>query len=225
MEGTMELLAYTRISTNEQVDNTSFEEQRDQINQYCSYKGYQVKDWYQEVCSGSSMDARPMLTQLIEDLEGADGIIVSKLDRLARSTHDLLGLTKDLEARGKSMIMLDLELDTSTPVGYFTMTVLAAVGELERKQIKQRTAAGKAARKAQGKFTGGGVPYGFQREGDALVENPEEQKTIQVMKRQRSSGKSYRRVAQYLNENGWLTRNGKNWYAPALKRILEANKR
>jgi DNA invertase Pin-like site-specific DNA recombinase len=121
--------------------------------------------------------------------------------------------------------MLDLELDTSTPVGYFTMTVLAAVGELERKQIKQRTAAGKAARKAQGKFTGGGIPYGFKREGDVLVEHPEEQKTIQIMKRHRRGGKSYQKIADYLNSNGWLTRNSKNWYSPAVKRILEANYR
>lgn len=100
---------------------------------------------------------RPQLTALLEHARAGDTITVWRLDRLGRSTTHLLGLVAELEARGIHFASLTEAIDTSTSTGRLVLAVLAALAEFERDLIRERTAAGLAAAKAQGR-TGGRPP-------------------------------------------------------------------
>lgn len=89
--------------------------------------------------------------------DGSDDVVkVKSVDRLARSTQDLLALLQEFESKGVSVDFVDAPaLSTSTPSGKFTLTVLAAVAEFERELIKERQREGIALAKAKGKYQRG----------------------------------------------------------------------
>jgi DNA invertase Pin-like site-specific DNA recombinase len=79
-----------------------------------------------------------------------DVLVVTKLDRLARSVRHLTTLAAELEALGVDLVVLDQAIDTSTPSGRFLFNALGAVAELERDLIRERVTAGIAAAKRRG---------------------------------------------------------------------------
>lgn len=97
---------------------------------------------------------RPELDKLREQLREGDSVYITKLDRLARSTRDLLNLVNELEQAGVTLVVLEQSINTSTNEGKFLLNVLSAVAELERDLIVARTKQGLAAAKAKGKLGG-----------------------------------------------------------------------
>jgi putative DNA-invertase from lambdoid prophage Rac len=93
---------------------------------------------------------RPAFSRVLSLLEAGDVLVVPELSRLGRSVKNVLAVIEDLESRSVGLRILDLALDTTTPVGRMTVTVLAAVARLERDLISERTKAALDARKAQG---------------------------------------------------------------------------
>ncbi|WP_243549979.1 recombinase family protein [Priestia megaterium] len=94
------------------------------------------------------------LDALLNDLQEGDTLIVSRMDRLGRSTVQLLQLVEEFEERGVHLVILDLNIDTRTHTGKFFLTVMAGFSELERTIIKEKTAAGIELAKKQGKYKG-----------------------------------------------------------------------
>lgn len=107
-----------------------------------------------ETASGGSHARRTELETLLEFLQPGDTMTVVKLDRLGRSTRDVLNLVHDLEARGASLRVLEPEIDTSRPEGRIILTTLAMVAEMELTFIKERQRAGIEAAKARGVYKG-----------------------------------------------------------------------
>jgi site-specific DNA recombinase len=152
-----------------------------------------------------------LFTQALEAVRyRTDGIIAAKLDRVARNTRDILELVEDvLQPENKALILLDLQVDTSTPMGTLILTVMAAVATLERSVINQRTQGGRKSKAENGGYAYGAPRFGEKPNGSKeLVENSNEQVTIEVIRRHRRSGKSYGEVADYLNEQSYPTERG-----------------
>ena len=97
---------------------------------------------YEEKASAKSKDNRPPLQAMIKALREGDECVVHKLDRLARNAKDLLTIVESITNAGASLNILDLGINTGTPVGKMIITVLGAVSELERSYINDRTRAG-----------------------------------------------------------------------------------
>jgi len=93
---------------------------------------------------------RPVLQLLMNTVKKGDTVVVESISRFARNTRDLLGLVEKLTKKGVEFISLKEHIDTTTPTGRFTLTVFAAVAELEREHILQRQAEGIFAAKARG---------------------------------------------------------------------------
>ncbi len=108
---------------------------------------------YIDKMSGVSRD-RPELARLFQDLQKDDIIVVKSIDRLSRSTKDLLDITENIKSAGANLKILDLNIDTSSPVGECVLTILGAIAQMERTTIRERTAEGIAIAKAQGKYLG-----------------------------------------------------------------------
>lgn len=97
---------------------------------------------------------RPQLLEMLQDLKENDVVIVKSLDRLSRSTLDLLEIVREIEMKKAFLKVLDKNINTSDAIGRFFITVLGAVAELERENIKQRTIEGVAIAKSLGKYRG-----------------------------------------------------------------------
>ncbi|HAX7739971.1 TPA: recombinase family protein, partial [Escherichia coli] len=97
---------------------------------------------------------RPGLKKLLRTLSAGDTLVVWKLDRLGRSMRHLVILVEELRERGINFRSLTDAIDTSTPMGRFFFHVMGALAEMERELIVERTLAGLAAARAQGRIGG-----------------------------------------------------------------------
>ena len=107
-----------------------------------------------EKASGKSLEGRDELAAIIGFLRPGDELVVVKLDRLGRSTRDVLNLVHELEKRGAGLRVLGPEFSTANDAGRMLVTVLGMVAELERRFILERQAAGIAKAKAAGVYRG-----------------------------------------------------------------------
>lgn len=105
----------------------------------------------------SSVGLRPELQKVLAGLQPGDVLVVYKLDRIARSLKDLLGILDRVAASGASIRSLTEPLDTTGPIGMFMVQVLGAVAQLERSMIRERAIAGQVAARMRG-VTWGGKP-------------------------------------------------------------------
>lgn len=145
----MAIFAYGRVSTKDQTT----ENQRLEIER----GGYQVDYWYaDEGVSGKvSAKQRPQFARLLDKIRDGETLVVSKLDRLGRDALDVGATIKELGLRRIEVIVLQLgKLDLASPAGKMMLAMLAAVGEMERDLLVERTQAGLARAKKEGKILG-----------------------------------------------------------------------
>ena len=102
----------------------------------------------------SSVGVRPQLEAALDFVRQGDVLVVTKLDRLARSVADLMRIIQDLERKGTGLRVLDLGMDTSTPTGKLMLTVLGGIAQFEREMMLERQREGVAKAKAAGKYRG-----------------------------------------------------------------------
>ena len=133
-------LGYARVSTNGQ----------DLAGQVAELEAAGCSKIYREKVSGAKTD-RPELAKLLRAIEPGDVLIVSRLDRLARSTRDLLNVLDVVAKAGAGFRSLkDTWADTTTPHGRLMLTVLGGLAEFERELIRARTGEGRSRAKARG---------------------------------------------------------------------------
>lgn len=108
---------------------------------------------YSDKVSGKDKE-RPQLKAMLQELKENDVVVVKSLDRLSRSTMDLLEIAKEIQDKGASLKVLDKDIDTSTPIGKFFLTIIGAVAELERENIRARVLEGVEIAKNEGKYKG-----------------------------------------------------------------------
>ena len=109
---------------------------------------------FKETRSGGSMQKRPMLAALLDQVRAGDAMVVYKLDRVARSLKDLLFILERLEARQVAFVSLTETIDTSTAAGRMMMQMVGAFAEFELAMIRERTTAGMRAAMARGVVVG-----------------------------------------------------------------------
>ena len=145
----MAVYGYTRVSSRGQLDNNSLEQQSQEILAKC--EGAIIM---KEQFTGTTTH-RPVLEALISSVTAGDTIVVTKLDRLARTTTEGIELIQDLFAKEVSVHVLNVGLLENTSMGKFFLTTLLAVAELERNMIIERTQTGKAIAKQSPDFREG----------------------------------------------------------------------
>jgi DNA invertase Pin-like site-specific DNA recombinase len=135
---------YARVSSNDQ--DFSLQEER--------LKSAGCDVIRSEKVSGGSREGRDELALLLEFVRAGDELVVVKLDRLGRSTRDVLNLAHELEAKGAALTVLEPSFSTRDAAGPILVTVLGMVAEMERRFIRERQRAGIEAAKAKGVYRG-----------------------------------------------------------------------
>lgn len=222
----MKLVAYCRVSSVGQEDNTSLQYQEDKLRAYCALHDHELVKVFIEAKSGKDTN-RKQYQAMLDMLPLVDGILVFKLDRLTRNVKDLLVLLDDvLKPQGKELLSFSEKLDTSDPRGRFFLQMIGSMAEMERSLIAERCAAGRAAAKAQGKHIGGGeLRYGYyyDKKSGKVVEHKEEQKVIAQMRHwYEVEGWYCREIAEELNRLRVPTKlnRGSLWTASKVSRIF-----
>lgn len=143
----MTVLAYVRVSTEDQSTNA----QRHAINER-----HNVGKWFEDQAVSGATKAleRPSFAELFKYAREGDTLVVAAIDRLGRDTLDLLTTVQALEGKGVAVVSLREGFDLSTPIGKAMLTMLGAVAELERSNIKARQLAGITRAKATGQKLG-----------------------------------------------------------------------
>jgi DNA invertase Pin-like site-specific DNA recombinase len=134
------LLGYARVSTDDQ----------DLTNQRAELHAVGCTKIFSEKITGTRRD-RPELARMLDHLRPGDIVTVTRLDRLARSTRDLLDIAERIREAGAGLRSLaEPWADTTTPAGRMVLTVFAGIAEFERSLIVERTRSGRVAAKARG---------------------------------------------------------------------------
>ncbi|MEC5218658.1 putative DNA-invertase from lambdoid prophage Rac [Actimicrobium sp. GrIS 1.19] len=144
----MATFAYGRVSTKEQTaDNQRIE---------IEAAGHAIDYWFADTVSGKTCASqRPQFAALLGQIRNGETLIVSKLDRLGRDAQDVGATVKLLASRKISVIVLQLgKLDLASAAGKLMLTMLAAVAEMERDLLVERTQSGLARAKSEGKILG-----------------------------------------------------------------------
>jgi DNA invertase Pin-like site-specific DNA recombinase len=137
-------IGYARTSTTDQ--QAGFEAQVRDLKAVGCEKVYQEQV--------SSVGARDELAVALDFVREGDTLVVTKLDRLARSTRHLNDIVDRLRERGSHLQILDLGIDTATPTGELVLTVIGGIAQFERQMMLERQREGIAKAKAEGKYKG-----------------------------------------------------------------------
>jgi DNA invertase Pin-like site-specific DNA recombinase len=150
----MRTALYARVSTSDKGQDP--EMQLRELREYCERRGLSITGEYVDVGISGSKDSRPELNRLMLDAAKRkfDAVVVWRFDRFARSVSHLLRALETFRSVGIEFVSYSEAIDTSTPVGKMTFTVLGAVAELERSLIIERVRAGVRNAKAKGKRLG-----------------------------------------------------------------------
>lgn len=156
--------AYWRLSHKDRIESGN-----GWVRQEFLFRDVHVDKVYKDVISGAKRE-RPELDRMLEELEEGDVVYIASIDRLSRSTKDLLDIVGIIRDKGAYLVSIkDSWLDTreSNPMSEFLLTVMGAMGQLERDMITARIQEGVKAAQARGvKF---GRPRGWSKEVQKAV--------------------------------------------------------
>ena len=137
-------VAYIRVSTVEQNEARQME----------AMKGFGIDKYFIEKKSGKNTTDRPQLQAMLNFVREGDTVYIHSLDRLARSTQDLLNIVEQLQAKGVELHSDKEAIDSNTPTGKLMLTMIAAINQFERENLLERQREGIAIAKEQGKYRG-----------------------------------------------------------------------
>jgi site-specific DNA recombinase len=149
--------------------------------------------------------------------------VVYKLDRIFRSTIDALETTKAFDKWGVSFHSIEETLDTRSAMGRFFFTLTAALAEMERRLIGERTKAALSHKKSRNEKTGGDIPYGYDLTTQGiLIKNEREQGVIRIIRKLHGEGFSLRRICTELEREGHKTKRGNAvWHPQSVAHIIK----
>lgn len=136
-------IAYVRVSSIEQNEE----------RQIKALEVHNIDKWFIEKISGKDVK-RPKLQEMLGFVREGDTIYIHDFSRLARSTKDLLEITEGLKSKKVNLVSNKENIDTSTPTGKLMLTMIGAINEFERTNIKERQLEGIAIAKQKGKYRG-----------------------------------------------------------------------
>lgn len=216
---------YVRVSTENQLENYSIEEQIDRLKGYCKAKDITIVKFYTDGGYSGGNINRPALQQMIKDIEHGDidSVIVYKLDRLSRSQKETLLLIEDkFLANEVDFISINENFDTSTPFGRATIGILSVFAQLEKDQITERFTMGRIGRAKNGYYHGGAyAPTGYDYIDGQLIVNDYEALQVKELFNRFLKGYSIHNCWQYMQKH-YTTKYG-SWKSEALIRNVLQN--
>lgn len=229
----LRLVGYARVSSDEQAtDGVSLAAQSERLRAYCTAHGHELVKVVRDpgVSGKTPPEARPGMARALAMVAGgeADGIVALKLDRLCRDTRRTLDLVERFDRKGWRLISVSESLDTASAAGRLVVTVLAALAQMEREQVGERTTFALEAIAREGRGRSRITPLGWRTAsgettnaaGDRRPLKPHaaEQRALAQIIELRDVGNGARRIARALQ--GPNPRSGQPWTYNSVASIL-----
>jgi len=214
-------IGYVRVSTEGQAaDGVSLDAQRARIAAWCEANGYELAAVYSDAgISGKRADNRPGLQTALEHVtRERSALVVFSLSRLTRSIKDTINLGERLNNAGADLVSLSEHIDTTTAAGKMVYHMLGVLNQFQRDQIGENTRVALAHKRQRGEVFNH-VPFGYRREGDRLIEDPDAQKALRIIRELRADGVTYRAIAAELERRGVSTKRGGAWKAGTVRKL------
>lgn len=214
----MRAIGYTRVSTREQADGYSLDQQRKAIEAEAERRGWELTEVIEDAGYSGRNDNRPGLKRavgLLSKRNGPDAIIVVRLDRITRRLKYLAEFI-DLSAKQRwAFVAMDKDIDTTSANGRMTANIMGSIAQWESEINGERTSAGMREAYAQARANGEQPAFGYQRlTPDRIVAR---------IVRARKRGDSYRRIAERLDRQKVPTPkpDSKRWYPSTVAHIYK----
>ncbi len=229
----MQLVAYVRVSTKGQADDGyGLEVQERAIRKWAKANGHRIMAVCSDAGVSGTKDAadRPGLSAALDMLRPppqATGLVVAKLDRLARALHVQETVLQVAWRAGAQVFTVDggevLADDPDDPMRTFVRQVIGGVAQLERHLIAKRLRDGRQAKAATGKHAVGDYAFGFRGDGKGrdrdAVPDEDEQTVVARVVELRRGGASYRAIASALDAEQLRPRRAASWSAMAVRNV------
>lgn len=220
-------VGYVRVSTDEQAETGfSLGAQREAIAAFATSQGYELIEMVEDAGVSGATDpaTRPGFRQVVERAAAHEFsiLLVWRFDRLARHLAFAVTITDRLLREYAVAVRSVTEpLDTTTGLGQVIFSVLAGMAQMEKAAITERTMMGKKAKALRGGYTGGKVPYGYERDKEGgLRPNPGEAAVVRQIYGWAREGSGAKAIARRLNRAGVPTRGGNPWAWQTVQGIL-----
>ena len=227
-EVSKKVCGYVRVSTEEQSEQGwSIDSQKEKIRSYCAVYNFDlVKIYEDDGISAKDIIHRPAMNEMLSATTGRgksvySGIVCVKLDQIFRNMIETLEIAESWRKKGIEFHSINESLDTSSAVGMFFFQMLAALAQMERHQISERTKDGMNERRRQGYALSSIAPYGWDtveiiESGKdepvlRLIQNDKEMGILNTVYKLCVRGLWITDIATELNRIGCKRRNGKDW--------------
>lgn len=228
MNDIIKAAVYTRVSTEEQINGFSLEEQERKCKAAIESKGWIYTQTYTDPgVSGRTMN-RQGLQKMLKAIDNGEinAVVIYKLDRLSRKQRDTMTLIEDVFLN-KQIILSSLSetLDTSTPWGRAMIGILSSFNQMESETIQARTHMGRKAKLSKGGYAGGKPPIGYKAVNGELVIVPEEAEIVRlVFELRQKENMTLIAIAEELNRRGYRTKKGGTFQHSSVQTILNNEK-
>jgi DNA invertase Pin-like site-specific DNA recombinase len=221
------VVGYVRVSTDKQADSgVSLDAQRRKLELYAELHDLELVEIVVDAGESAKTLDRPGLQRCLEMLRTKEvgALLVAKLDRLTRSVRDMGDLVAtyfgDRARHGAELLSVSDQIDTRTAAGRLVLNVLMSVSQWEREAIGERTSTAMQYLRAQGRYTGGKTPFGYDLVNGELVQREDELETAREARRLRAGGLSLRAISGRLAGLGRMSRAGRPFSASAISGML-----
>ena len=217
---------YTRVSTTMQIDGYSLDAQKARMKAYADFNDYQIVGEYEDAGkSGKSIEGRASFCRMMEDIKsGKDGVayvLVFKLSRFGRNAADVLSTLQVMQDFGVNLICVEDGIDSSKDAGKLMISVLSAVAEIERENIRVQTMEGRIQKAREGRWNGGFAPYGYRLVDGVLQINEDEAPAIRTIFEQYvSTDTGANGLSKYLETHGFQKLARQNGTSPLFSATL-----
>lgn len=225
-QGKTKVYIYTRVSTTMQIDGYSLDAQKARMKAYVDFNDYQIVGEYEDAGkSGKSIEGRASFCRMIEDIKsGKDGVsyvLVFKLSRFGRNAADVLSTLQVMQDFGVNLICVEDGIDSSKDAGKLMISVLSAVAEIERENIRVQTMEGRIQKAREGRWNGGFAPYGYRLVDGELQINEDEAPAIRTIFEQYvNTDTGANGLSKYLEAHGFQKLARQNGTSPLFSATL-----
>jgi len=215
---------YARVSSVSQINGYSLNEQIRICRKRCEVMKWKVRYVFREAGQSAKNADRPKFQMMLKKAErGLFNVLVFwKLDRFCRSLIDVVNFERVLKEHGVQLCSVTENLNTTSAYGKFTFQIIAIAAELERGLIRERSRLGMKGLAKSGRWPNATVPLGYQKRKDGTLKIYTKEATlVKKIFRMYTKLRSMPETAFQLNKMNIKTKQGNEWTATAVKRILD----
>lgn len=224
----MNVVAYTRVSTDGQVGEDKFglEAQERAIKEYCEKNGMTIIKWYSDE-GESGAKWRPGFDEIVfgeVTNPPTEAVVVAKSDRVARDINIYFSYKGLLMRKDIKLISVAEDFGVFGAYAPILETFTAVMAQIERDNINKRMTGGRKVKAAKGGYSGGNAPMGYKVSDGKLVIDEEEAKAVRFIFERKRAGYSMFSTVDALNEAGFKTRKGGKFVISTVQSIWHNEK-